>query len=439
VSISFTDPARGAGRPHVGVALALGLAALLAGCAHGRGAPAPVAAEAPAAAEAGPTAEAAPAPEGSAGSPYRPMDSIPPGTIVHVPTGREVSFAQMMDVIGDDRVVYVGEMHNNASDHQVELKVLTALAARHPGGLMVGMEMFPRDAQKPVDDWLAGRMDDAAFLHLWYESWSEYYGYYRDILAFCKASGIRILALNATRDEVLATSRGERNKPGDWAAEGWDGADPYHHAYLDAVMGGHGHGAGERFYAVQLLWEETMAQAAYEALTAPSGKGRQLLVLVGAGHVQYGFGIPRRLFERLPVSYATVVPFVRELPEDRSDLRMDVDVPEFPLPVADFIWSVPFADLEGERVRLGVRIEPDEAGLRVTEVTHGSAAETAGVQAGDLLVDLDGRPLKDMVDVQAALTLAQPGGRGALVVERGGARVPLTVPYRTAAAQGGPG
>jgi len=72
-------------------------------------------------------------------------------------------------------------------------------------------------------------------------------------------------------------------------------------------------------------------------------------------------------------------------------------------------------------------------------VTPGSAAESAGVQPGDLLVDLDGRPLKDMVDVQVGLTLARPGDRGALVVERGGARVRLTVPYRTAAAQAAPG
>jgi uncharacterized iron-regulated protein len=435
VNTSCTDRARGARR----LGPALGLAALLAGCAHGAVAPAP-AAEAPGAApESAAAAASDNAPAGSPASPYRPMDSIPPGTIVHVATGREVTFDQMMDIIGDDRVVYVGEMHNNASDHEIELRVLKALAARHPGGLMVGMEMFSRDAQKDLDDWLAGRMDPDRFLHLYYDNWSEYYGYYRDILEFCKASDIPIVALNADTDEVRATSRGERNRPEDWAAEGWDGKDPYHHAYLDAVMGGHGHGAPGRFYAVQLLWEETMAQAAYDALTAPWGKDRQLLVLAGAGHVQYGFGVPRRLFNRLPVSYATVVPFVQELPENRSDLRMDVEMPQFPLPVADFAWAVPFKDLEAGRVRLGVRIEPDEKGLRVTEVAHGSAAETAGVKAGDILVDLDGRSLTDMADVQAALTLAHPGGRGTLVVERAGAQVRLTVPYRTAAAQGAPG
>jgi uncharacterized iron-regulated protein len=427
--------------------VAAALCLLLAGCASGRGAVAEAPAAPPTPVPAKP--EAAAAQEGAApdevaldvppaespGSPYRSMDTIEPGTIVHVPTGREVTLGQLIDVVGDDRVVFVGEMHNNASDHEAQLKVLKALARRHPGKLMLGMEMFPKDAQKPLDDWLAGRMDEAGFLHLWYASWSEYYGYYRDILTFCKRSGIPIVALNATRDEVRATSRGEANTAADWAKEGWDGKDPYHHAYLDAVMGGHGHGAPATFYAVQLLWDETMAQSAYEALTAPVNKGRQLVVFAGAGHVQYGFGIPRRLFERMPVSYATIVPFVRTLPEDRADLRMDVDVPDFPLPVADFVWSTPYTDLEGERVRLGVRIQPDEGGLRVTEVSPGSPAERAGVQAGDLLVDLDGRPLKDMVDVQVALTLAHPGDSGNLVVRRGADRVKLTVPYRTIAQQ----
>jgi uncharacterized iron-regulated protein len=431
---------RAAGLP--AALLGVVLCGAVPGCAGGRAAvaEAPQAAPAPEEAPAPPPTPpgdvvAVPPPE-SAGSPYRSMDTIEPGTIVHVPTGREVTFDQLIDVVADDRVVYVGEMHNNASDHRVQLKVLTALAGRHPGGIMVGMEMFSTDIQKPLDDWLAGRMDEDAFLHLWYANWSEYFGYYRDILAFCKASGIPIVALNATTEQVRETSHGDINRPGDWEKEGWDGKDPYHHAYLDAVMGGHGHGAPDAFYAVQLLWDETMAQSAYEALTAPANKGRQLVVFAGAGHVQYGFGIPRRLFERLPVSYATIVPFVRELPEDRSELRMDVEVPDFPLPVADFVWSVPFDDLEGERVRLGIRIEPDVGGLRVTEVTKGSAAESAGVKAGDLLVELDGRPLKDMVAVQVALTLAHPGERGALVVRRGADRVELTVPYRTAAEQG---
>jgi uncharacterized iron-regulated protein len=378
--------------------------------------------------------EATPAPDtatadataGAAASPYRDLDGIPPGVIVHVPTGREMTFEQMIDVAADARVVYVGEMHNNLEDHRIQLRVLEALQARHPDGLMVGMEMFATDAQPALDDWLAGRMDDAAFLALWYGNWSEHYGYYKDILGFIREHRIPLVALNAPKARVRAVSRGEEALP-----EAWDADDPYHRAYLGAIMGGHGHGGGSGFYNVQVLWEETMAQAAYEALTAPQTKGRHMVMLMGGGHIQHGFGVPRRLFARLPTSYVTILPLVQEIPEERSDLRMDVDVPEVPLPVADFVWADRFADLEASRVKLGVRILPDTGGMRVVEVVPGSAAEAAGVRADDLLVRLDGHPLDGMVAVRVALTLAAPGTTGVLEVERDGAHLTLSVPYRT--------
>jgi uncharacterized iron-regulated protein len=417
---------RPGGLRHAAVCLAMLLAACAAAPHPAPPAPEPAADPSPPAA-----AEAAPAPApdttaGDAASPYRDLDAIPPGVIVHVPTGREMTFEQMIDVAADARVVYVGEMHNNLADHRIQLRVLKALQARHPDGLMVGMEMFATDAQPALDDWLAGRMDAAAFLTLWYGNWSEYYGYYKDILDFIREHHIPLVALNAPRARVRAVSRGEEALP-----KAWDTDDPYHRAYVGAIMGGHGHGGGSGFYNVQVLWEETMAQAAYEALTAPETKGRHLVMLVGGGHIQHGFGVPRRLFERLPTSYVTILPLVQEIPEARTDLRMDVDVPEVPLPVADFVWADRFADLEASRVKLGVRILPDTGGMRVAEVEPGSAAEAAGVRPDDLLVSLDGRPLDGMVAVQVALTLAAPGTTGTLGVERDGERLTLSVPYRT--------
>jgi len=417
--------------------LLLAALATLAGCAHGPGGhhaavPPPAEATAPAMdgagdqgerGDAGDTGDAVTFP-GDAASPYRDLDAIPPGTIVHVPTGSELTLAQMMDVVGDARVVFVGEMHNNLADHEAQLAVLTEMERRHPGGVMVGMEMFARDAQPDLDKWLAGGMDPEAFLTLWYRNWSEYFGYYDPILRFVKDHHIRLVALNATQDEVHGVSQGMTEPPGDWRRE-----DPYHKAYMDAVLGGHVHGEGQHFHAVQLLWEETMAQAAYEALTSPAGKDKRLVVLAGAGHIQYGFGIPRRLFERLPAAYATIVPLPKDLPVDRPDLEMEMQEPDLPLPVADFVWADHFHDLEETRVKLGVQILPDAGGMRVMDVMAGSAAEWAGVKVSDLLVSLDGRPLADMVGVQVALTLALPGGKGRLVVERDGERLTLDVPY----------
>ncbi|HWI40236.1 MAG TPA: ChaN family lipoprotein, partial [Verrucomicrobiae bacterium] len=71
-----------------------------------------------------------------AGNPENPYPlHAPPkiGDIVHLPTGRLVTPAQMLAVAADARIVYVGETHDNPASHRLELQLLQGLAERHPG------------------------------------------------------------------------------------------------------------------------------------------------------------------------------------------------------------------------------------------------------------------------------------------------------------------
>jgi predicted metalloprotease with PDZ domain len=161
-----------------------------------------------------------------------------------------------------------------------------------------------------------------------------------------------------------------------------------------------------------------------------------MVVLAGGGHIQYGFGIPRRVFARLPLSYTTILPITNALPEGRDDLIMDVEVPDLPLPLADFVWSLPYRDLSESQLRLGVMLDRHKTdGLWVGSVMAGSAADEAGVLAGDRLTMLDGASLAELVDLRVVLTEAKPGQVGTLVVMRGEETVSLPLTYRTAAEQ----
>ncbi|MDH4229325.1 MAG: ChaN family lipoprotein [Nitrospirota bacterium] len=364
----------------------------------------------------------------AASSPYRDLDNLPAGTIVHVASGRELSPAELMDNLAGARVVYVGEMHTSIEDHRVQLDIIRALDQRSGGRVMVGMEMFQHTAQPGLDRWVAGDMDEAEFLRLWYDNWSEDFAYYADILRYARDRHIPLIALNATGEEVRQVSTGKADVPAPnhtLLAE----ADPYQKAYMKAILGGHEHAGSDGFGRVQRLWESTMAEHAANALDSERGQGRTLVVLAGSGHVQYGFGIPRQLYIRRPLPYRSVVP-VTNVPENRDDLRMEVAVPDFPFPVADFVWSVDYRDREGKRMLLGVALEPDGHGMTVRQVLEGTAAEGAGVLAGDHLVSLDGHPLGSMSEVRAAMALVEDGHRGQLVLERGGVRMTLGVTFR---------
>ena len=67
-----------------------------------------------------------------------------------------------------------------------------------------------------------------------------------------------------------------------------DKSDPYHRAMTMAIFGDPRHGTKEvfeRFYDIQLLWEETMAETVADYLKSEEGKGRYMVVLTGGGHI----------------------------------------------------------------------------------------------------------------------------------------------------------
>jgi aminopeptidase YwaD len=85
---------------------------------------------------------------------------------------------------------------------------------------------------------------------------------------------------------------------------------------------------------------------------------------------------------------------------------------------------------EGSEVYLGSI--PDMAGgeapgLRLTGVRAGSPADSAGLRAGDVIVELGGKPVKDLYEYSDALYSHKPGDAVDIVVLRDGNRVTLHV------------
>jgi S1-C subfamily serine protease len=69
---------------------------------------------------------------------------------------------------------------------------------------------------------------------------------------------------------------------------------------------------------------------------------------------------------------------------------------------------------------------PDSPGVRLTGVRADSPAERAGLKAGDVIVEFDGKTVKDLYEYTAAFNAKKPGDIVNIVVLREGARVTLT-------------
>lgn len=372
-------------------------------------------------------------PIGNPEEPYPPPRPPQVGDILHLPTGTYVTETQMLDAVTDARIVYVGETHDNPASHRQQLAILQAMAARHPGKIALGMEMFIPEQQEALDRWSAGELDEKEFLKLsrWHEIWRMDFAYYRDLLHFARERGIPVIGLNAERAMVRAVSESEIEALSPEQREKlpeMDLSDPYHRGLTEAVFAGHPHGNdGEGFLRVQVLWDETMAEnIARYLIDRPD---MRMIVVAGGNHVRYGFGIPRRVYRRLPTTYTLVGSREIEIPEERKDRLMDVDPPLFPMTPYDFLAFTRYETPESERVRLGVMLGEQDGRVVVQGVLPGSAAELSGVKKGDIVLAIDGESIEESFDLVYQVQQKKAGSTAALLLLRDGTEMELEVHF----------
>jgi uncharacterized iron-regulated protein len=368
--------------------------------------------------------------------PYPQKEAPKAEEIVHLPTGLEVSFDGMMDMVSGATLVCVGETHDNIHAHRVELTIIRELFRRFPGRIAIGMEMFREPQQEALDRWTKGELSELAFLKAvkWYDNWGFDFDYYRGILEFAKENGIDVIALNPSKEIQEEVRRGGLdNVSADLKARLPEigEADPYQRAAMKAVYGSHlpTEGMFASFFRVQMLWEETMAERVVDYLKSPRGKGKKMVTITGGWHVRYGFGLPKKVIRRMPLPYVIIQPVEIEIPEEKKDQQMDVDLPDIPLLPYDFAWYVPYEGLEGKRVLMGVLLSGNEGRVSVISVEEGSPAEKAGVRPGDVFVSFDGEPVEDMTDIFYRMGKKKVGDTASLVLLRDGAETPVEITF----------
>ncbi len=205
------------------------------------------------------------------------------------------------------QIIYLGEHHTSAADHLAQLEIIKALHGHNPQ-VAIAMEMFQRPFQDVLDRYIAGEISEAELVaQTEYETrWGFDWELYAPILRFAQAKQIPVLALNAPNEVVRQVSSAglasleaadyEYLPPRDEL----DLTNENYQALLQEAFSGHGqHGNFnfENFFAAQVVWDETMAEAI--AQFATENPDTQIITLAGQGHVVYGYGIPDRVQRRL--------------------------------------------------------------------------------------------------------------------------------------------
>ena len=240
------------------------------------------------------------------------------------------------------KVVYLGETHDSAEDHQAQLKIVREMQ-RQNRKIAIAMEMFQRPFQSAIDNYLAGKLtqeqlvEQTEYDRRWRFPWESY----APILRFAKENQLPVLALNTPTEvtrkvasQGLESLTAEEKKHIPPISEIRTDNAEYRQLLLEVYQQHQKAAQGnstafERFLQAQVLWDETMAEKIAEFVKA--NPDYQVVVLAGKGHIIYGYGIPSRVERRLGVGN---VKARSVLFNSTENLPLSAD-----RPIADFIWQ----------------------------------------------------------------------------------------------------
>ncbi len=287
----------------------------------------------------------------AASDPQLPLDSIhsvaapvvqaayAPHRVYDTHAKRFTDFEVMLaDLIYAD-VLFLGEQHDDPLTHRLEIATLEGLARRR-SNVVLALEMFERDVQRPLDDYLASRIPEADFLAA-SRPWPRYSTDYRPLVEFARLWKWPVIAGNVPRRLASMVSR--------TGLAGLDSLSPAdrllvarqlncpHDEYFDRFAKTIGdmpsHSGGDRpqtaeekrvtmdrVYQAQCIKDETMGESIATAFAA--APPRPLVVHVnGAFHSDYRLGTADRAQRRMRGKRVAVVSFVPVADLDTADGR----------------------------------------------------------------------------------------------------------------------
>ncbi len=295
--------------------------------------------------------------------PSAPSTSAPaPGAhAVYTSGGDPATLDDIIAAADTVDVVFVGEVHDDATAHALQDSLFQRIVeSTEDRAVALSLEMFERDVQPVLDEYLAGTISETHFVDD-ARAWQNYATAYHPMVERAKAENLAVLAANAPRRYVSRVARGGRDAldglsawahqwvaplpfPGPTTAyqDKWDAlmrqamppghgsaksdtsasksphgepsesessrGESSHGASAGASSPGasaHGRSGPSTMLQAQSLWDATMAYTIAEHLTRqPEGL---IMHVTGAFHVSRGSGTPEALQHYRPGTRDLVV------------------------------------------------------------------------------------------------------------------------------------
>lgn len=241
------------------------------------------------------------------------------GDIRDLRSGQVLTAEQLLARLSRPERVLIGEQHDNADHHAVQLWLLQTLAERRPQGSLL-MEMLTPEQQPRIDQVHHAQKlpADLPGALAWEEGWD--WNLYGPIVRFALTQPSPLLAANLERSEIHTfyrnppVLRGERSN-----------AQPVKSVLLGQIGDSHcGLLPESQMPAMLAVQQQRDRRMAERLLAAPTPS----LLLAGAWHARKDLGVPLHVLDL----GATQSPTVLMLAEQGDDVTAAM---------ADFVWYTP--------------------------------------------------------------------------------------------------
>jgi len=229
--------------------------------------------------------------------------------IYSVKQGREVSLREIAADMDNYDVLMFGEEHNDSVTHFLEASMLELMYLKFGDNLALSMEMFDRDVQPIMDEYLKGFIQERHFIKD-SRAWSNYSDY-KPMVTYAKGKKLDVICANAPmRYTNLAGRKGQAalQELPEWARDymaplPFDTASGDYYLKLVGMMSGDGGDTGKgshmkhnsfNLVVAQSLWDATMAYSITRYMK--KNKDKKIMHVNGKFHSDEGFAVVSQLY-----------------------------------------------------------------------------------------------------------------------------------------------
>jgi uncharacterized iron-regulated protein len=243
--------------------------------------------------------------------------------IYSVKLGKEVSLDYIIKDMKNYDILFFGEEHDDSVAHYLENTLFEMLYAAFQEKTVLSLEMFSREAQIVMDEYLSGYIREREFRND-AKAWSNYKDY-RPMVEFAKKNKLPVMCANAPNrysnmagrlgpDALIALTDESKRY---FAPLPYDTAVGKYHEKLAQFFMQHAMNTADsgmpkamgmptfNFFAAQSLWDATMAYSIANQLSA--NKNSKIFHVNGRFHSDEGYAVVAQLKKYKPKTKTLII------------------------------------------------------------------------------------------------------------------------------------